>query len=135
MRLYSIIDRSEQALASLAYRLKNTKEKLARYKNHLTFLIRCRNNKLVPKGLRISISIESTKAQLIAHRSSQALLRECIKFICKTKVIFTKIIADTEQQIRSMTKDDDQFHRLICWSEENVDEMSRKTKRSQQDKF
>ena len=135
MRLYSIIDHSERALASLAYRLKNTKEKLARYKNHLTFLIRCRNNKLVPKGLRISISIESTKAQLIAQRSSQALLRERIKFICKTRVIFTKIIADTEQQIRSMMKDDDQFHRLIRWSEENIDEMSRKTKRSQQDKF
>ena len=130
MRLYSIIDHSERALASLAYRLKNTKEKLARYKNHLTFLIRCRNNKLVPKGLRISISIESTKAQLIAQRSRQALLRERIKFICKTRVIFTKIIADTEKQIRSMMKDDDQFHRLIRWSEENIDEMSRKTKRS-----
>ena len=38
MSLYSITDCSERALASsLAYRLRNTKEKLARYKNHLTF--------------------------------------------------------------------------------------------------
>ena len=79
MNLYSIIGRSERATAKEAYRLKNLKEKLARYSNHLTFLMRCRDHNLVPKGLRVRLPVNTAKARLIAWRTAKALLRERIK--------------------------------------------------------
>ena len=38
MSLYLIIQRSEQATVKNSYRLKHAQEKLARLKNHLTFI-------------------------------------------------------------------------------------------------
>ena len=38
MSLYDIINRAEQAKVRPAYKLKNCRERLARYSNHLTFL-------------------------------------------------------------------------------------------------
>ena len=114
--------------------MKNTREKLARYGNHLTFLIRCRNEKIIPKGLRISISIKSTK-KLIAERSSQALLRERIKFARKTKVMLNRIAADTEQKLCSMIRDNEQLQKLKHWTEKDVRRIFERTKRSQQAKF
>lgn len=118
--LYSIIDHSEQALASTAYRLKNTKEKLARFKNHLTFLVKCRNNSITPKGLRISTSIHSTKATIIVKKSNQALLHKRIKHVQKTKVIFTKLEADTERELSSMKVNKEQLEKLKLWAEQDV---------------
>ena len=115
--------------------LKNTREKLARYSNHLTFLIRCRNNNIIPKGLRTSISIKSTKAKLIAERSSQTLLRECIKFARKTKVMLNRIAADTELKLCSMIRDYEQLQKLKHWTEKDVHRIFEETKRSQQAKF
>ena len=54
MSLYDIVPSSERALVQLCYKLSDTKERLARYKNHLTFLIRCWEHGTILKGLRIS---------------------------------------------------------------------------------
>ena len=135
MKLYSIIDCSEQALASLAYILKNSKEKLAGYRNYLTFLIRCRNNQVIPKCLRVSVSVESTKAKLIAQKSSQALVRERIKFTRKIVITLKRAITEAEQQIFSLIKNNQQIQQLICWSVEDVKRIFRETKQSQQAKF
>ena len=49
---YSIIQHSERALTKLCYKLRKAKERIARHRNHLTFLYQCRE-KIVPKGLRV----------------------------------------------------------------------------------
>ena len=43
MNLYSFIDCSEQATGELAYRSKYLEEKLARYSNHLIFMMHCKD--------------------------------------------------------------------------------------------
>ena len=55
MNLYDIVQRSERAIIQLSYRLKNGMVKFVRSRNHLTFLIRCRDNGLIPNGLWISL--------------------------------------------------------------------------------
>ena len=73
-KIYDIIDRSEQAIISLAYKLCNQLKKLARHRNHLTFLMKCRDLKLIPKGFRIHLPVHSFKAKLISQRASRALI-------------------------------------------------------------
>jgi len=85
MSLY-IIDRSEQALIRTAYRLKHNREKLARYSNHLTFLLRCRKNQIIPNGVQVKLPINSMKGNRIAERTKGAVLRERISESRRRKV-------------------------------------------------
>ena len=78
MSLYDIIDRNEQALVRPAYKLKNHRERLARYSNRLTFLTRFRSEGIVPNGLRVVLPVRSKRADEIAMKTSQALLHERI---------------------------------------------------------
>ena len=87
MSLYDIIDRSEQAKVRTAYKLKSYRERLARYSNHLTFLIRCKTHGIIPKGLWVTLPVRSTKAEHITERTSQALVRERIGEAYRQKVI------------------------------------------------
>ena len=70
MSLYKIIDRSEQAIARPTYKLRRCRKRLARYNNHLTFLTRCRKNGIIPKGFKVSLPVQSTKADHIALKTT-----------------------------------------------------------------
>ena len=62
MNLYDvIINRTEQAKVRPVYKLKNCRERLARYSDHLTFLMKCRTHGIIPQGLRVILSVRSTK--------------------------------------------------------------------------
>ena len=87
MSLYNIIDHSKQATVRPAYRLKNCREKLARYSNHLTFLSRCRSHGFIPNGLKVHLPVKSEAADHIAERTSEALLRERIRTARRQKAI------------------------------------------------
>lgn len=75
MSPYTIISRSERATA---YKLQHNREKLAIYKNHLTFLVRCQKNGVIPKGLEVWMPITSPGSQRIANRTNKAILKEAI---------------------------------------------------------
>lgn len=75
MSPYTIISRSERATA---YKLQHNREKLAIYKNHLTFLVRCQKNGVIPKGLEVRMPITSPGSQRIANRTNKAILKEAI---------------------------------------------------------
>lgn len=79
MNLYSFIDCSEQATVKLTYRSKYLQEKLARYSNHLIFMMHCKDQNIIPKGLRMRLSVNSKKASHITWRVAKTLLREHIK--------------------------------------------------------
>jgi len=52
--------------------LKNVGERIARYQNHVTFLLKCRQKGVIPKGLVLLLLVNSAKGRLIADRASQA---------------------------------------------------------------
>ena len=93
MSPYDIIDCLEQAQVRPVYRLKNCRERLARYSNHLTFLTKCREHGIIPNGLRVTLPVRSTKAENIAKRKSEAHVRERIGEAHRRKGIFPRSIA------------------------------------------
>ena len=58
--------------------LKNVKCKLARITNHIIFLVRCRDNQLVPKGMMLRHNFSSAKAESILKKAEDALVRDQI---------------------------------------------------------
>ena len=50
LNLYSFIP-----TVKLAYRSKYLEEKLARYSNHLIFMMHCKDQNIIPKGLRMRL--------------------------------------------------------------------------------
>ena len=58
--------------------LEKLNQKLARMTNHLTFLCRCRDLKLVPPGLTIKIPVHSRRVRKVTERLQQELIRDRI---------------------------------------------------------
>lgn len=58
--------------------LKNVKCKLARLTNHTTFLIRCRDNQIVPNGMRLRRVFSSVHASKILRKAEETLIRDQI---------------------------------------------------------
>ena len=76
-RSKSISSRFGPTHTSTIYRLR-TEEKLARANNHLTFLIRCRNQGITPKGLRLYLPLQTTETNALKARTERALVRIAI---------------------------------------------------------
>ena len=60
-------------------RLEKLNKKLARRSNHLTFLFKCRNLRLIPPGLHINAPVSSRRAHKITEKAGHALVRERIQ--------------------------------------------------------
>ena len=99
MSLYNINDCYEQATVRPVYRLKNCREKLARYSNHLTFLSRCRSHGNIPNGLKVCVSFNSGAADRIAKKTSEALLRERIRATRRQKVVNERNVSRLESNL------------------------------------
>ena len=134
MSLYSIIDRSEQAGIQIAYKLKSTMERLARWKNHLTFMIKCRNKSLLPKGFRVSLPSKTKKGRRIAERTGQALLRDKIKTVRVLKVTISRDIDNLKQSLAEHVGED-KLDAILDWSVLNSEKVFMDTKFRQQRKF
>ena len=65
-------------------KLEKTLKKLARYKNHLTFAIRCKSSHIQPKGLRLKCGLKSPKTKRIVETAERKLLHEHIHGIVRT---------------------------------------------------
>ena len=131
----SIIDRSERATAKEAYRLKNLEEKLARYGNHLTFLMRCRNHNIVPRGLLVPLPVNTAKAQHIAWRTAKALLRERIKEVRQQKLHLKKQVATQIGTPQTLSDDTGTCRRLEQWARWHGNRVHEKVKERQRKKF
>ena len=53
-------------------------EKLARYKNHVVFNLRCKSSGVIPPCLRLRPPLKTARSQRIAERASEAFLQERI---------------------------------------------------------
>ena len=75
MILYDITNRAEQAkVRPAAYRLKNCRERLASYSNHMTFLTKCRTHGIIPQGLWVILPVRFIQADNMAERTGHALV-------------------------------------------------------------
>ena len=134
MNLYEIIPRSERATEKLVYRLKHAQDKLARLKNHLTFLIRCRENKITPSGLRVTLPLRSPGVHKIARCTELALLRQLIRDIHYKKAMIEKEIDTFGGEIRTLV-DDNKWRQLETWCKSTTEMISLDTKARQMQKF
>ena len=108
MSLNRIIDSSEQAAIRQAYRYRliHLWEKCVRYKNHLTFLLRCQKRQIVPNGLRVRLPVKSEKEKRITEWTSQSLLRERIGEARKAKVQIECQINTSEVELKRSLSDE-----------------------------
>lgn len=60
-------------------------EKLARYKNHVNFNLRCKSSGVTPPSLRVKPPISTPHARSIANRASQGFLRERLRIAIREK--------------------------------------------------
>ena len=96
-----------------AYKLKNCRERLARYSNHLMFLTKFRTHGIIPQGLRVILPVRSTKVDTIAERPSHALVRERIGKVHRHKEMLARRIMWLETDL-SQTLDTDARPRITC---------------------
>ena len=58
---------------------KKIEKKLADYRNHRRFSIKCLKQELIPVSIKLKTSIHTTKASQIINRAEKELLNECIR--------------------------------------------------------
>ena len=114
MNLYDIVQRSQRAAIKLAYRLKHGIEKRERTRNHLTFLIRCRNNQLIPRGLTIKLPLKLHNCQKIALRTSNAMLRQLISNTRRKRAQLESEVDTATTELKEMLTPD-QWTKLQSW--------------------
>ena len=88
-------------------RLSKLKTKKARYQNHIIFLKKCRDNNIIPKGLRVKSIANSWKARKIDRDAWMARVRERLESHKHTvsKLIRDASSVETTQQNR-LSEDD-----------------------------
>ena len=107
---------------------------MSRFKNHLTFLIKCRNNKIIPKGLRITVPSISDKGRRIAEKAGQALVRERIKYVRKQKTVILMEISSIKNQMRDMVSCE-VFDKVLAWVRNTAEKVFIRTKERHQKKL
>ena len=56
-------------------------KKMANYRNHLRFTIKCLTNEIIPVSVRLRTNVQTSKGLQIIRRAGKQLLNECIRSI------------------------------------------------------
>ena len=59
-------------------------KKMANYRNHLRFTIKCLKNEVIPVSVRLKTNIKTPKGIQIIRKAEKQLLNECIRLITNT---------------------------------------------------
>ena len=124
----------KRATVKLVYRLKHAQEKQARLKNHLTFLICCRENHITPTGLKVYLPLRSPGVYKIARRTELALLRLLIRDTRHKKAKSEKEINTLSEEIKTLVKTE-QWAELETWCSSTTEKIGSDTKAKQTQKF
>ena len=90
--------------------LENTGKKIARYRNHLVFTLRCKELRITPRSLRLKCPIKTDNAREIIAKAQQQLLRERIRIINNKIVSTNERKSVLENDIKSRVSDDTKHH-------------------------
>lgn len=58
---------------------ERTARKIADYRNHLRFNLRCRQHRLIPNSLRLGSTVKSHRARMILEKTQNQLLNEKVR--------------------------------------------------------
>ncbi|KAJ8914806.1 hypothetical protein NQ315_014551 [Exocentrus adspersus] len=108
--------------------------KYAQSANSLTFLHKCREQNLIPRGLRLKTTIQSEKANRIIRRAEESLVREQIQFHRRNKVMLNTNI-NTVNNIIWNTVNEVDFNRINNCVDNSYNRPYITIKRSQTNKF
>lgn len=78
-------------------------EKLAKEGNHLTFLYKVRQHKVVPKDIIVKLPLTSLRTERISKRRSEAFVRESINDHCLTKNVLQPLHESRREDIEAKT--------------------------------
>ena len=118
----------------LVYRLKHAQEKLAQLKNHLTFLIRCRENHITPTSIRVTLPLRAPGVHRIIGCTELALLCLLIHKVCYKKVKTEKESGVLGEEIKTLVNAE-QWNRLEAWCSSTMEMIGLDTKAKQIQKF
>ena len=96
-----LAERYGPAINTAFRNLEKAQQKLCREQNSLTFLMRCRDQKIIPNGLRLKTPSSSQRASRICKRASLALVREQIDHHRQQKRFTVMKINTLRQQLQS----------------------------------
>ena len=125
----SISSRFGPAHTSTIYKLRRTEEKLARANNHLTFLIRCQNQGVIPKGLRVHLPLQSTEVNHLKTRTERTLVRIAITEARRTRRGLLSLVGRLRDYLQRVTTADNFSYALGLVDQEmtkTADEMKAK---------
>ena len=98
---------SERPALRLIRRHERCSKKHARYANHLTFLVRCVKNNVIPKDLRIKSPVPTKGARRAAELVAKRFLRERIRLTHRARDINMREVNATASQIRTTLSAED----------------------------
>ena len=80
MKLFTELrDNSGQPAIRAVRKLGELEQKVARYRNHVVFNLRCRDEAITPPSLRLKCPIRSKRAQDIVRKAEKELVKERIR--------------------------------------------------------
>ena len=81
-------------------------KKIANFKNHRRFTLRCLSQRITPNSLKLKSNIKSTKGKRILERAERQLANECVRSINNTIATCTcfrdTCMKDLQDQISSL---------------------------------
>ena len=94
---------------------KNVEKKMANYRNHHRFTIKCLKSEVIPVSIRLKTNIKTSKGLQIIRRAEKQLLNEHIQSINNTlELLMLKrdtCIKELKDNIQDKSEDKDQGDR------------------------
>ena len=119
---------------SIFRRLEAHHHKLAREENHLTFLYKCKNHEIVPKGLQIKAPFPTPRARRICERASRSLLQERINNHRYQRFKVRNEVEQLERQLKQKVEAEN-YNRIVKSSKKSYERTHSKTKEVQKNKL
>ena len=118
----------------LINRLDRIEKKIVKTSNHLTFLLRCRDNNIVPRGLQLKSPVKSPAALKIIENASKRLVRERIRSHRSQKAACTEQAQQIHASLES-TLSQEMYQKLCKVQDTSNRRVDYKTKETHKKKF
>ena len=88
-------------------KLESTEKKMANFKNHRRFSLRCLDNNIIPVSLKLRSNIKTPKAIQIIRKTERTLLNERIRMINNTIELLNHVKDTCVEELSKVLKQED----------------------------
>ena len=88
-------------------KLERTEKKMANFKNHRRFLLRCLDKNIIPVSLKLRSNIKTPKAIQIIRKTERTLLNERIRTINNTIELLNHVKDTCIEELSKVLKQED----------------------------